>query len=105
MSPAGIRRDPGIATDPELVVYDHSGKTGVVLRNFTDAALSVHRGDAVGQLVVAKEDCNARLRIDDLQCDKISKVGTGKPVVKATKRKKRKSKGAAPSPPSVPFGK
>eukprot|EP00973_Karenia_brevis_P059211 8244630-Karenia_brevis.AAC.1 len=69
MSPAGIRRDPGILTDPELVVYDHTGKTGVVLRNFTKAALSVHRGDAVGQLVVSKEDCNACLRVDDLECD------------------------------------
>eukprot|EP00973_Karenia_brevis_P013354 1813430-Karenia_brevis.AAC.1 len=59
MSPAGIRRDPGIVTDPELVTHDHSGKTGVVLRNFTDAVLSVHRGEAVGQLLVSKGDCNA----------------------------------------------
>eukprot|EP00973_Karenia_brevis_P069497 9662832-Karenia_brevis.AAC.1 len=79
MSPAGIRRVPGITSDPELVVYDHTGKTGVVLRSFTDTALSVHRGDAVGQLVVSKEDCNARLRVDNLKCESRVTAGAGKP--------------------------
>eukprot|EP00973_Karenia_brevis_P073124 10157924-Karenia_brevis.AAC.1 len=107
MSPAGIRRDPGIVTDPELAAYDHSGKTGVVLRIFTDAVLSAQRGDAVGQLVVSKEDCNACLRVDDLQCNKKSKVGSGKPV-KDTRRLRRKVKTEALDddgwPPSEPLG-
>lgn len=61
-----LKHGVGMLNAPGTIDADYRGEVGIILFNFSEKAFTIHRGDRIAQLVVAKVAKAAFRRVDAL---------------------------------------